>query len=248
MAVTVAGVGHDPVHQAQCRCPLRRDGRPGRARRARRRRRRLLAASSRPTSATSTATRPPARRALYGVGLTGIPIVNVNNNCSTGSSALFLARQAVESGAAECVLALGFEQMQRARSARRCDDRPVAVRPLRRGDGPRSRAATRGPAGRRSTSAAPGSDYAERYGIDAETFAKISVKARRHAANNPYAVFRDPVTVDEVLASPHDLRPADPAAVLPADLRRRGRGRLQRRSSPPGTASTRRVRDRARRR
>ncbi|MBV1925697.1 MAG: lipid-transfer protein, partial [Rhodobacteraceae bacterium] len=52
------------------------------------------------------------QRALYHVGMTGIPIVNVNNNCSTGSSALFLARQAVESGAADCVLALGFEQMK----------------------------------------------------------------------------------------------------------------------------------------
>ena len=51
------------------------------------------------------------QRALYEVGMTGIPVVNVNNNCSTGSSALFLARQAVQSGAVECALALGFEQM-----------------------------------------------------------------------------------------------------------------------------------------
>ena len=51
--------------------------------------------------------------ALYGVGLTGIPIVNVNNNCSTGSTALFLARQAIESGNVDCVLAVGFEQMTR---------------------------------------------------------------------------------------------------------------------------------------
>src|SRR5580765_2871788 len=41
--------------------------------------------------------------ALYGLGQSGIPIMNVNNNCSTGSSALFMARQAVESGAADCV-------------------------------------------------------------------------------------------------------------------------------------------------
>ncbi len=47
--------------------------------------------------------------ALYEVGLTGIPIVNVNNNCSTGSTALYLARQAVALGDADCVLALGFE-------------------------------------------------------------------------------------------------------------------------------------------
>ena len=39
------------------------------------------------------------QKALYHVGMTGIPVINVNNNCSTGSSALFLARQAVQSGA-----------------------------------------------------------------------------------------------------------------------------------------------------
>src|SRR4051812_38245908 len=48
------------------------------------------------------------QRAVYEVGLTGIPVVNVNNNCSTGSTALYLARQAIEGGMAECVLALGF--------------------------------------------------------------------------------------------------------------------------------------------
>ena len=52
------------------------------------------------------------QRALYHVGMTGIPIINVNNNCSTGSTALYLARQAIESGATDCVLALGFEQMR----------------------------------------------------------------------------------------------------------------------------------------
>ncbi|PQP54085.1 lipid-transfer protein, partial [Mycolicibacterium austroafricanum] len=62
--------------------------------------------------------------ALYDVGLTAIPIVNVNNNCSTGSSALWLARQAIESGAADCVLALGFEQMQRGALGSKWPDRP----------------------------------------------------------------------------------------------------------------------------
>src|SRR5699024_2692959 len=50
--------------------------------------------------------------ALYGLGLSGIPIVNVNNNCATGSSALFLARQAVAAGIVDCALAVGFEQMR----------------------------------------------------------------------------------------------------------------------------------------
>ena len=69
--------------------------------------------SSRPSSATATATRRRGQRAVYGLGLTGIPVVNVNNNCSTGSTALFMARQAVAGGLADCALALGFEKMEK---------------------------------------------------------------------------------------------------------------------------------------
>ena len=156
--------------------------------------------------------------ALYGLGQTGIPIVNVNNNCSTGSSALFLARQAVETGAADCVLALGFEQMMRGALGSMWTDRPS---PFARFDD--STRALQGWDERRADGRAVlrrrGSAYADKYGMDPDVFAKIAVKARKHAANNPYAVFRDPVTVEEVLASPRDLRPADPAAVLPAHLR-----------------------------
>lgn len=53
------------------------------------------------------------QRALYPLGMSGIPIYNVNNNCSTGSSALLLAQQLVSGGVAECVLAVGFEKMKR---------------------------------------------------------------------------------------------------------------------------------------
>src|SRR5258708_23363158 len=65
------------------------------------------------------------QRALYEVGMTGIPIFNVNNNCSTGSTALYLARQAVANGAAECVLALGFEQMSPGAIGAIFKDRPT---------------------------------------------------------------------------------------------------------------------------
>ncbi|SRR5580765_260423 len=145
------------------------------------------------------------QRALYQVGATGVPVVNVNNNCSTGSSALWLARQAVASGAAECVLALGFEQMERGALQLKWPDRPSPF-------GPFMDVAERA----QGSSAAPfaaqlfggaGAEYADRYGMAPETFARISVKARRHAANNPYAVFRDQVTVEEVLASPHVFGP-----------------------------------------
>ncbi len=66
------------------------------------------------------------QRALYPVGMTGVPIINVNNNCSTGSTALFLARQAIASGALDCVLALGFEQMKPGALGAVFTDRPSA--------------------------------------------------------------------------------------------------------------------------
>ncbi|RVW06070.1 lipid-transfer protein [Rhodococcus spongiicola] len=138
---------------------------------------------------------------LYGIGLTGIPVVNVNNNCATGSTALFLARQTVESGAADCVLALGFEQMSPGALGVGFTDRPS---PLARFD--ETVDARRGP--EPDSPLAPryfgnaGLEHMERYGTAPETFAQIAVKARRHAANNPYAVFRDSVTVEEVMASP----------------------------------------------
>ena len=143
--------------------------------------------------------------ALYEVGLTGIPIVNVNNNCSTGSSALFLARQAIESGAAECVLALGFEQMRPGALQEHFDDRPsplgrftdVADRLIGEGSAPMALKLFGG----------AGAEYQQRYGASDETFARISVKARRHAKHNERAIFRDEVTVEEVLASPHMLGP-----------------------------------------
>jgi len=53
--------------------------------------------------------------AVYQVGLTGIPVCNVNNNCSTGSTALFLARNMVKSSY-DCALALGFEKMRKSLS------------------------------------------------------------------------------------------------------------------------------------
>ena len=73
------------------------------------------------------------QRALYPVGMTGIPVINVNNNCSTGSTALFLARQAIESGAADCVLALGFEQMKPGRAGLGVHRPAEPVRRVRRG-------------------------------------------------------------------------------------------------------------------
>ncbi len=145
------------------------------------------------------------QHALYGLGMTGIPVVNVNNNCATGSSALWMARQAVASGAADCVLALGFEQMQPGPLGPRWDDRPS---PFTRFDAVTAevQGASDAPHAAQYFGGA-GAAYAALHGLEPDTLPRISVKARRHAAHNPYAVFRDPVTVEDVLASPHIFGP-----------------------------------------
>ncbi len=140
------------------------------------------------------------QRALYEVGMTGIPVVNVNNNCSTGSTALFLARQAVQSGAAECALALGFEQMNPGALGSHFSDR---VSPFEHFDHECEALVGHGeiPLALRYFGGA-GLAYMQQYGTPLETFAKIRAKASRHAANNPMALLRHVVTADEVLASP----------------------------------------------
>jgi acetyl-CoA acetyltransferase len=139
--------------------------------------------------------------AVYGVGLSGIPVFNVNNNCSTGSSALFLARQAVESGMVECALALGFEQMQPGALKSQWDDRPSPMQ--RFADAMQDKQGVQPDAPRAAQFfGGAGRDYIAQHGIRKDTFGRISVKARQHAARNPLAVFRQTLTLDEVMASP----------------------------------------------
>jgi acetyl-CoA acetyltransferase len=138
--------------------------------------------------------------ALYRLGMTGIPIVNVNNNCSTGSTALFLARQAVESGAVDCALALGFEQMTPGALSSKYTDRPSPLAGFLDA-AEEIEGHVESPMAIRLFGGA-GKEYQDRYGATDETFAMVSVKARRHAAYNDKALFRDSVTVEEVLASP----------------------------------------------
>lgn len=139
------------------------------------------------------------QRAVYSVGLTGIPVVNVNNNCSTGSSALWLARQAVEGGLAECVLAVGFEQMEKGALASKYNDR---TNPLDQHVDVmnRSQGFNQAPPAAQMFGGA-GREYRWRHGTKRETFAKISEKARKHASKNPYALFREVLSVEQILAS-----------------------------------------------
>ena len=140
------------------------------------------------------------QRAIYPLGMTGIPVVNVNNNCSTGSTALFLARQAIESGDADCVLALGFEQMKPGALGSIFEDRPS---PFELFDKAAEEIvdAKEIPLALRYFGGA-GLSHMKKYGTKLETFAKVRAKASRHAVNNPLAIFRKEVTTEEVMASP----------------------------------------------
>ena len=139
------------------------------------------------------------QNAVYELGLTGIPVYNVNNNCSTGATALYLAKQLIEGGLAECVLALGFEKMQKGS----LPVKSAAANPV--GRHLRLMTELRGP------SEAPpaaqmfgnaGREHMEKHGTKPEHFAKIAAKNHRHSVNNPYAQFQAEFSLDDVRQSP----------------------------------------------
>ncbi|WP_414945382.1 lipid-transfer protein [Amycolatopsis sp. cmx-11-32] len=138
------------------------------------------------------------QRAVYELGMTGIPVVNVNNNCSTGSTALYLAAEAIRGGRADCVLALGFEKMQPGSLGSTYDDREQPM-------GKHLQALAEisevlfppapwmfGAAGR---------EHMKTYGTTAEHFAKIGEKNHRHSVNNPYAQFQESYSLQDILDS-----------------------------------------------
>jgi acetyl-CoA acyltransferase len=136
------------------------------------------------------------QRAIYGLGLTGIPVVNVNNNCSTGSSALFLARQALKGGIVDCALAVGFEKMERGSLGMKYTDRTSALDKhmmrmfeLREPETSPFAPQMFGNAGR---------DHMDRYGSQPEHYAWIGWKNHKHSVNNPYAQFQTEYTLQEI--------------------------------------------------
>src|SRR5690349_4627594 len=136
------------------------------------------------------------QRAVYGLGLTGIPVVNVNNNCSTGSSALYMARQAIKGGLADCALALGFAKMEKGSLGVKFTDRtnPIdkhaaAMFSVREPEASPAAPQMFGNAGR---------EHMERYGSEPDHYAWIGWKNHKHSVNNPYAQFQDEYSIDEI--------------------------------------------------
>lgn len=145
-------------------------------------------------------------RAAYEVGQTGIPIFNYNSNCSTGSSALFGARRAIESGSIDVAIVVGFEKMAKGALAAYFPDRmmPGALHGMAmvkaQGFDPKAPGAAQMFGG-------AGAEYQKKYGTADEVFAQVQVKARQHAKHNPKALFSDPLTVEEIMASPRQYGP-----------------------------------------
>ncbi|XP_077812735.1 sterol carrier protein 2 isoform X2 [Macaca mulatta] len=140
------------------------------------------------------------QRAIYhSLGMTGIPIINVNNNCSTGSTALFMARQLIQGGVAECVLALGFEKMSKGSLGIKFSDRTIPT--------DKHLDVLINKYGLSAHPVAPqmfgyaGKEHMEKYGTKIEHFAKIGWKNHKHSVNNPYSQFQDEYSLDEVMAS-----------------------------------------------
>lgn len=145
------------------------------------------------------------QRAVYQFGLTGIPVYNVNNNCSTGSTALLMARQLVEGGLADCVLALGFEKMQKGSLGATFSDRTnpmdkhiTAMVEKREFTGAPAAPWMFGNAGR---------DHMDRYGTRPEQFAWIGWKNHKHSVNNPYAQFQTEYSMQDILDAPMIYEP-----------------------------------------
>ncbi|HXQ22739.1 MAG TPA: beta-ketoacyl synthase N-terminal-like domain-containing protein [Candidatus Acidoferrales bacterium] len=132
------------------------------------------------------------QQTLYGIGMTGIPVYNVNNNCSTGSTALYMAYNAIRFGQNDAVLALGFEKMQKGPLENQLPGLEKLKEETEKEKKPPIAARMFGDAGR---------DHMEKYGTKPTTFAKIAVKNHKHSVNNPRSQYQEACTLEEVLAS-----------------------------------------------
>lgn len=148
------------------------------------------------------------QRAVYELGLTGVPVYNLNNNCATGSTALMLARHLVEGGGCDCVLALGFEKMRRGALGTGADGADFGTSPVARHYG--VLAARHGVEATPPTAqifGAAAREHMDRYGTTEAQLAAVAAKNHRHSAHNPNAQFRDVYDVADVLASRTVHRP-----------------------------------------
>jgi benzoylsuccinyl-CoA thiolase BbsB subunit len=127
------------------------------------------------------------QRVMKTLGLTGMPIINVENACSSSSSALAEAWTAVASGRHDIVMVVGVEKLTKFGGG---------TLPLEREDWEVNQGMVM-PA----LYAMRAKRYMHEYGLTARQLAEVSVKAHDHGALNPNAQIRKRVTVEEVMSS-----------------------------------------------
>ncbi|KAH9227733.1 hypothetical protein K456DRAFT_57876 [Colletotrichum gloeosporioides 23] len=145
------------------------------------------------------------QRVFYQFGMTSIPIYNVNNNCSTGSTGLAMARTFVSSGAADCVLVVGFEKMMPGSLQSFFNDRENPT-----GTSIKMMAETRGitnSPGAAQMFGNAGREYMEKHGAKPEDFAEIARINHEHSTRNPYSQFQDVYTQEQILKAPEIFAP-----------------------------------------
>jgi acetyl-CoA acetyltransferase len=125
---------------------------------------------------------------FWQVGINKIPIFNLENACTSGSAAFYLACNAIAAGQAQVAMVVGGEKMCVPEAgllnsgATELDTQLGLVTP--------------------ASFAMRAMRHMAEFGTTPEQMAAVAVKNRRHAALNPMAQFRQPISLDEVLASP----------------------------------------------
>ncbi|KAJ5718142.1 Non-specific lipid-transfer protein [Penicillium malachiteum] len=145
------------------------------------------------------------QRVFYQFGLTQIPIYNVNNNCSTGSTGLAMGRTMVSHGAADCVLVVGFEKMNPGSLQSVYNDRtgPTTLFGTMMAE---TRGVTNAPGAAQMFGNA-GREYMEKYGAKNEDFAEIARINHEHSKRNPYSQFQDEYSLEQVMKAPMIFEP-----------------------------------------
>ncbi len=173
----------------------------------------------------------PGQAALRHTGLLGIPIINVENACASGSTAFSLACSTLRAGAADVAIVVGAEKLSHP-------DKALSFAAFQAGydqEEPPTAAVAEGAGAGRSVFmdvyAHMAREYMAASGATAEDFALVSVKAHRHGMLNPLAQYGGELTVARDPGEPDDQRPADADDVL-ADQRRGGRDRAGDRARP----------------
>ncbi|WP_028602994.1 thiolase family protein [Ottowia thiooxydans] len=132
---------------------------------------------------------------LNAMGITGVPVVNVENACASGATAVHQAWMSVAAGLYDSVLVLGVEKLYH-------EDRLVSMRALASATDVELSSGQSQQSSFLAESSRRLANYMQDSGATLRHVAEVAAKSRRHASLNPLAHYRETYTVDEILASP----------------------------------------------